>query len=468
MIKKTNIDLSISPKKKNPLTVGVQLSSYDKNFHEFEISFLEKELKEGDAVDVLTVFESSKRVSESNTEIKDGSAFFSFDTTLIDRDEVVTNYVYLKSGDSQAEVGAFRFDVKLSEIDKGARVTAKAYDESYETLIQDFEKELRDHLSKLEDIDQEESIRQDEEEVRKLAEADRVTSEDTRKASESVRMSNEEERELNEAERILKDSERDSKIEEIERVATEPLKPIHTLKVENEVFSSDEVSVSEGIITINNHNLKVGDKVAFVATATPYGSSESFEGAMRLNTVYYVVNLSNDSFQISTTKNGEPMVFNMDTKGFLWQFEKVSVNSLQVSGLDGTKYRAVFTGAHEGNSASRRLMSVYTNPGNNGPRYSTKDLQHTITATDVNPVHGVMDIYSEMFFKVINRKILITVNSSFTTIGETNRNHIEETYSNRILTKTANPVVGFQDSINVIGVGPRHLFDGSTLEVYEA
>ena len=46
MIKKTNIDLSISPKRKTPLTIGVQLSSYDKNFHEFEISFLERELKE--------------------------------------------------------------------------------------------------------------------------------------------------------------------------------------------------------------------------------------------------------------------------------------------------------------------------------------------------------------------------------------------------------------------------------------
>ena len=146
MIKKTNIDLSISPKRKNPLTVGVQLSSYDKNFHEFEISFLEKELKEGDTVTILTVFESSKRDSKSTTEIKGGYALFSFDTTLIDREEVVTNYVYLKSGDSQAEIGAFRFDVKLSEIDNEARVIAKAYDEGYESLIHDFEKELRDYL----------------------------------------------------------------------------------------------------------------------------------------------------------------------------------------------------------------------------------------------------------------------------------------------------------------------------------
>lgn len=59
---------------------------------------------------------------------------------------MVTNYIYLKSGDSQAEIGAFRFDVKLSEIDNEAKVVAKAYDESYESLIQDFERELRDYL----------------------------------------------------------------------------------------------------------------------------------------------------------------------------------------------------------------------------------------------------------------------------------------------------------------------------------
>ena len=215
MIKKTNIDLSINPKRKNPLTVGVQLSSYDKNFHEFEISFLEKELEEGDTVNILTVFESSKRDSKTTTEIRGGYALFSFDTSLIDRDEVVTNYVYLKSGDSQAEIGAFKFDVKLSEIDNEARVIAKAYDESYESLIQDFEKELRSYLPKLETMNQEEGIRQDEEEVRKLAEADRVTSEEIRESAESVRVSNEEERELSEAERITKDSERDSKIEAI-------------------------------------------------------------------------------------------------------------------------------------------------------------------------------------------------------------------------------------------------------------
>lgn len=154
MIKKTNIDLSISPKRKNPLAVGVQLSSYDKNFYEFEISFLEKELEESDTVNIFTVFESSERVSDSTTEIRDGSAFFSFDTALIDRDEVVTNYVYLKSGDSQAEIGAFKFDVKLSEIDKGTKVIAEAYDESYESLIKDFEKEIRDYIQNLETIDQ--------------------------------------------------------------------------------------------------------------------------------------------------------------------------------------------------------------------------------------------------------------------------------------------------------------------------
>ena len=196
--------------------MGVELSSYDRNFHEFEISFLEKKLKESDAVNILTVFESSKRTSESTAKIRDGSAFFSFNTALIDRDEEVTNYVYLKSGDSQAEIGAFKLDVKLSRIDKGAKVVTKVYSESYETLIQDFEKEIRSYLPKLETMNQEEGIRQDEEALRKLAEADRVTSEDRRISAERVRVANESARKKAEAERTSKDSERDSKIEAVE------------------------------------------------------------------------------------------------------------------------------------------------------------------------------------------------------------------------------------------------------------
>lgn len=196
--------------------MGVELSSYDRNFHEFEISFLEKKLKESDAVNILTVFESSKKTSESTTEIRDGSAFFSFNTALIDRDEEVTNYVYLKSGDSQAEIGAFKLDVKLSRIDKGAKVVTKVYSESYEILIQDFEKEIRAYLPKLETMNQEEGIRQDEEALRKLAETDRVSSEDRRKTSESIRVANESARKKAEAERTSKDSERDSKIRAIE------------------------------------------------------------------------------------------------------------------------------------------------------------------------------------------------------------------------------------------------------------
>ena len=60
VIERTNIDFSISPNRKSPLTVGVQLSSYDRNLHEFEIAFLEKELKKEDSVDILTVFEGSE------------------------------------------------------------------------------------------------------------------------------------------------------------------------------------------------------------------------------------------------------------------------------------------------------------------------------------------------------------------------------------------------------------------------
>lgn len=226
MLRNTNIDFTLGVNKKLPLAMDVQLYSYDKNSHEFELTFLDTELKDNHEVKVLSVFEDSGTVSVAEASIRKGRVFFTFNTNLITRSESVVNYVYLKGDNSQTNVGAFRFNVRLSEIDNKSKVIAKAYDESYESLIQDFEKEIRDYLPKLETINQEESTRQDEEAVRKLAEADRVASESARKGAETERTESEEVRELAELERITneevreqaeneresKDSTRDNKV----------------------------------------------------------------------------------------------------------------------------------------------------------------------------------------------------------------------------------------------------------------
>ena len=114
----TRLDLSLNVGRKSVRALDVELHSYDRDYHEFEIAFINLELKPTDRVQVLAVFEESERTSLDEATIRDGKAYYSFDTALIDIDENVTCYVYLKTDTIQAEVDAFKFYVDLSEIDE--------------------------------------------------------------------------------------------------------------------------------------------------------------------------------------------------------------------------------------------------------------------------------------------------------------------------------------------------------------
>lgn len=151
MLRNTNIDFTLGVNKKLPLAMDVQLYSYDKNSHEFELTFLDTELKDSHEVNVLSVFEGSGAVTVTETSIREGRVFFTFNTNFITMSESVINYVYLKSGDSQTDVGAFRINVRLSEIDKKAEMIAETYDKNYDQLIKDFEAQLQDYLLRIEE-----------------------------------------------------------------------------------------------------------------------------------------------------------------------------------------------------------------------------------------------------------------------------------------------------------------------------
>lgn len=114
----TKVDLTLDVDKNRVKTLDVELRSYDKNNHEFEISFLKHKLDSDDEVYILTRFNMSGRSDLSPATVKDGKAYFSLDTDLINRKETVTSYVYLRTNDMQVEIDAFKYYVDLSKIDE--------------------------------------------------------------------------------------------------------------------------------------------------------------------------------------------------------------------------------------------------------------------------------------------------------------------------------------------------------------
>lgn len=148
----TKLNFNVNVVKKTAQTLDIELKSYDKNNHEFEIVFPCIELDDSYEVTVLSVFSKSQRQTLDLAEIKDGKAYYVFDTSLIHQADTVVNYIYLKQGEVQADVMAFEFFVSLSQIDKSAEITAKTYDKNYDQVIEDFKAQLQNYILNL-DLD---------------------------------------------------------------------------------------------------------------------------------------------------------------------------------------------------------------------------------------------------------------------------------------------------------------------------
>lgn len=143
------VELSTSIHKQYPKHLKVELKSQDINNHVFELAFKDIELDATYTVVILSVFEEAQTEIKSMATIQNGKAYFTFDTKLITGDDKVTNYVYLKHGAESSDVTSFSFKVALSQIDEGAKEVAQYYDFHYETLLDSFEQELNDYMTKL-------------------------------------------------------------------------------------------------------------------------------------------------------------------------------------------------------------------------------------------------------------------------------------------------------------------------------
>lgn len=95
-----------------------ELYSKDKEIAEFH--FTTKELT-AEKVICLFHFKGTKRYKEVEATIEDNSFTVKFDNSLIIASETVVGYIYFEKVEKSADVYAFSFNVKISEIDKAAQ-----------------------------------------------------------------------------------------------------------------------------------------------------------------------------------------------------------------------------------------------------------------------------------------------------------------------------------------------------------
>lgn len=94
-----------------------EVYSHDRNNGNFEFK-VQDELLTDERVIALFKFLKSKKVWKTEGRIEEGVIKVKFDNTLITRDEPVVCYLYLDGSEADSDVFKFKFDVKLSEIDK--------------------------------------------------------------------------------------------------------------------------------------------------------------------------------------------------------------------------------------------------------------------------------------------------------------------------------------------------------------
>lgn len=163
-----NIQLEMNPSVKKQRSIGtsIALFSQDIDNYSFDITFTDLELQAGDQVEVLAKLQGGKLEHKSSANLVevDGNliARYVFDTKLIDGEGHVFCYVYLKRGDKSADVGAFYFEVDLSELDKVGGKIAEVYDGRYEDLVAGFEIKLQEYRESLPQAD---SVRAEVDEV---------------------------------------------------------------------------------------------------------------------------------------------------------------------------------------------------------------------------------------------------------------------------------------------------------------
>ena len=144
---------------------GVMTRSYDTAI-KFRIEIVGHVLDESYDVTMLTrySYDQSQALYKTgdNLEFLDGKLIYTPNVELISQADYVRNYLYLSKDGLGLDMAQFKYKVDLSEIDKTALKVKLVYDQSYETLLAEFEQALEDYKLTLPQAD---SVRADIDEI---------------------------------------------------------------------------------------------------------------------------------------------------------------------------------------------------------------------------------------------------------------------------------------------------------------
>lgn len=147
------IDTALNTEKEQ--YVNLKIMSKDVNNNQFFLRFKDPygddlKLDSTYTVEILSSFRGAKTEVRSDATIMGEIATWTFDTSLITREERVYNYVYLKKAGGEvitADANAFWFHVDLSEIDKPNSRIATSYDSNYQAMLDAFGLRVADLLA---------------------------------------------------------------------------------------------------------------------------------------------------------------------------------------------------------------------------------------------------------------------------------------------------------------------------------
>ena len=107
--------LEITSKNRDVDRLYQEFFSMDKNITEFKFTL---DNLSANKVICLFYFKKSKRYSTVDATIEDNTFTVKFDVSLITMDEPVVGYIYFEEVEKSADVYSFRFNVRVSELDK--------------------------------------------------------------------------------------------------------------------------------------------------------------------------------------------------------------------------------------------------------------------------------------------------------------------------------------------------------------
>ena len=150
MKKLVRTNLTNTPSRRGTKDLNIQFYSHDKNNAGFEFVVKNETDLSQYTAKVLFKFRDSNSTWQANGTIEGNIVKISFNTDLIARCEEVLGFLFLDSDSDSLDIFKFKFNVVLSEIDKGeAEKRRIKHVENIESLDVVTRAELKDYLAKL-------------------------------------------------------------------------------------------------------------------------------------------------------------------------------------------------------------------------------------------------------------------------------------------------------------------------------